>query len=90
MFTCALPPNLNRELVWRVNFASLSAQDVRASFITNVVNVGSQHAVRSTFGDYYQFTLVSKNPTVTSSLSVNSSDYMHGWSSSGMLWELKY
>ena len=78
MFTCALPPNLNRELVWRVNFASLSAQDVRVSFTTSVDNVGSQQAVRSTYGDYFQFTLISSNPIIVSSLSVNSSAHMDG------------
>ncbi len=78
MFTCTLPSNLNRELVWRVNFASLSAQDVRASFITSVNNVGSQQAARSSYEDHFQFTLVSKSPIVISALSVNSSDHMDG------------
>jgi hypothetical protein len=78
IFTCTLPSNLNRELVWRVNFASLSAQDVRASFITSVNTVGSQQTARSSYDDHFQFTLVSKNPIVISSLSVNSSDHMDG------------
>ena len=78
VFTCMLPQNLNLELIWRINFASLSAQDVRASFTTSVDNVGSEQAVRSSYGDLLQFTLISKNPVVISSASVNSSNHLDG------------
>ena len=77
IFTCTLPRNLNMELIWRINFASLSVRDITASFVTGVDNVGSERAIQSSYGDLIQFTLVSKNP-VTSSASVNSSNHLDG------------
>ena len=45
IFTCTLPRNLNMELIWRINFASLSARDITASFATGVDNVGSERTI---------------------------------------------
>lgn len=77
LFTCTLAQNLNSELVWRINYASLSAQDVRASFITSVDNVGREREV-STSSDVFIFTLTSKSPMVRSSVMVNSSHHLDG------------